>query len=352
MCSPKIMAAVKEREGLPSMSRRNFLKFTGGLAAGASVAAAPPVPLFAQGSTGEDDDAPHVVGADFAYDVRQLQHIDILDTRMAYVDEGSGRPLVFLHGNPTSSYLWRHIIPPLTGVARCLAPDLVGMGQSGPNPAGSYRFADHARYLDAWLEALSLTQDVTFVCHDWGSALTFHRARRYPEQIRALVYMEAIVRPLTWAEWPEAAREIFQAIRSPAGEEIILQKNVFVERILPASILRPLTEEEQAVYNAPFREPGEARRPTLTWPREIPIEGEPADVHAIVAEYAEFLARTSIPKLFINAEPGMILTGAQREFARTFANQREVTVPGLHFIQEDSPSEIAAAIAEFWAELD
>ena len=285
-------------------------------------------------------------------DDRHLQHLNILDTRIAYVDEGSGRPLVFLHGNPTSSYLWRHIIPPLTDSARCLAPDLVGMGASGPNPRGSYRFVDHVHYLDAWLDTLSLTEDITFVAHDWGSALAFHRACRYPEQIRALVYMEALVCPVTWQGWPEAARKIFQAMRSPAGEEIILQKNVFVERILPASIQRKLTAAEQAVYHAPYTEPGEARRPTLTWPREIPIEGEPADVHAIVDEYAQFLARSPIPKLFINAEPGMILTGPQREFARTFPNQREVTVPGLHFIQEDSSGEIAAAIAEFWAGLE
>ena len=184
-------------------------------------------------------------------DERQLQQIEILDTRIAYVDEGSGKPLVFLHGNPTSSYLWRHIIPPLTGEARCLAPDLVGMGASGGNPRGSYRFVDHARYLDAWLEALSLTEEVTFVAHDWGSALAFHRACRYPEQIRALIYMEALVCPVSWADWPEAARNIFQAMRSPAGEEIILEKNVFVERILPASIQRSLTAEELAVYRAP-----------------------------------------------------------------------------------------------------
>lgn len=284
-------------------------------------------------------------------DKRPQQRITVLDTELAYVDEGSGPPLVFLHGNPTSSYLWRNIIPPLAQQARCLAPDLVGMGASGRNPRGRYRFRDHARYLDAWLETLSLTQQVTFVAHDWGSALAFHRARRFPEQVRALIYMEALVCPVNWADWPEVARPIFQAMRSPAGEEIVLEKNVFVERILPASILRELTAEEMAVYRAPYREAGEARRPTLTWPREIPIEGEPTDVHAIVEAYAAFLARSPIPKLFINAEPGMILTGRPREFARSFPNQREVTVRGLHFIQEDSPAEIAAAIAEFWAGL-
>src|SRR5207248_3078386 len=210
-----------------------------------------------------------------------------------------------------SSYLWRNIIPPLQGVGRCLAPDLIGMGRSGKAPGGRYRFADHARYLDAWFEVLAL-RDVTLVVHDWGSALGFDWARRHPERVRALVYMEAIVRPMTWPEWPETARAIFQAMRSPAGEEIVLQKNVFVERILPASVLRGLSNEEMDKYREPFRQAGESRRPTLTWPREIPIDGEPADVAAIVSAYAEWLSTSPLPKLFINAEPGSILVGAQR----------------------------------------
>src|SRR5438128_5105722 len=234
---------------------------------------------------------------------------------MAYVEVGVGAPIVFLHGNPTSSYLWRNVIPLLQGAGRCLAPDLIGMGRSGKAAGGSYRFADHARYLDAWFEALAL-RDVTLVVHDWGSALGFDWARRHPDRVRALVYMEAIVRPVTWAEWPEAARKIFQAMRSPAGEEMVLQKNVFVERILPASVLRRLTEEEMAVYRRPYQEPGESRRPTLTWPREIPVGGEPADVVALVDGYAGWLGQSDIPKLFVNADPGTILTGAQREFCR------------------------------------
>jgi haloalkane dehalogenase len=269
-----------------------------------------------------------------------------LDTEIAYVDTGQGAPVVFLHGNPTSSYLWRNVITHVVPVARCLAPDLVGMGESGRAPAGSYRFADHARYLDAWFEALDL-RDATLVGHDWGSALGFHWARRHPDRVRGLVYMEAIVRPVTWAEWPEAARKVFQGMRSPGGEEMVLGKNVFVERILPASVLRPLGEPEMTRYRQPYVTPGESRRPTLSWPREIPIDGEPADVVAIVDAYAQWLAASPIPKLFVNAEPGSILVGAQREFCRTWPNQREVTVRGSHFIQEDSPAEIGRAVAEF-----
>jgi haloalkane dehalogenase len=286
-----------------------------------------------------------------AADPHPRRRVRVLDTEMAYVDTGAGSPVVFLHGNPTSSYLWRNVIPHVAPTHRCLAPDLVGMGESGKAPDGSYRFVDHARYLDAWLESLGLTRNVTLVVHDWGSALGFHWARRHPESVRALVYMEAIVRPVTWADWPEAARKVFQAMRSPGGEEMVLQKNVFVERILPASVLRGLTEAEMAVYRRPYAEPGESRRPTLTWPRQIPIEGEPADVVAIVEEYGRWLAGSPVPKLFVNAEPGSILTGAAREFCRTWPNQDEVTVRGSHFIQEDSPHEIGRAIAGFLARI-
>jgi haloalkane dehalogenase len=280
-------------------------------------------------------------------DSYRRRRIPVLDSEMAYVDTGTGDLVVFLHGNPTSSYLWRNVIPPVERVARCLAPDLIGMGDSGKATGGSYRFRDHARYLDAWFEALGLTRDLTLVVHDWGSALGFDLAERHRDSIRGLVYMEAIVQPLTWAQWPEKARQIFQAMRSPAGEELVLQKNIFVERILPLSVLRSLTEEEMAVYRRPYREPGESRRPTLTWPREIPIDGEPADVVATVAKYARWLAESDIPKLFINAEPGVILTGAQREFCRTWRNQDEITVAGSHFIQEDSPALIGESIAAF-----
>ncbi len=284
-----------------------------------------------------------------AKDPYQRKRTKVLDSDMAYVDTGSGDPVVFLHGNPTSSYLWRNVIPRVAQARRCLAPDLIGMGDSGKNPAGSYRFVDHARYLDAWFEALGLTRNVTLVVHDWGSALGFYWAHRHPERVKALAYMEAVVQPLRWATWPEAARQIFQALRSPAGEEMVLQKNTFVERILPASVLRKLSDEEMAVYRRPYLEAGESRRPTLTWPRQIPIDGEPADVTRIVDAYAAWLARSDIPKLFVNADPGAILTGQQREFCRSWPNQTEVTVRGNHFVQEDSPAEIAQAIVEFLA---
>jgi len=282
-----------------------------------------------------------------AADPYERRRIPVLDSDMAYIDTGEGEPVVFLHGNPTSSYLWRNIIPHLEGQRRCLAPDLVGMGSSGKLPRASYRFVDHVRYLDAWFDALALRGIVTLVLHDWGSALGFYWAQRHPDQIKGLVYMEALVRPVTWQEWPEQARSLFQAMRSTAGEQIILEKNVFVERILPASVMRHLSNEEMAVYRRPYLEPGESRRPTLTWPREIPIEGEPADVAQIVDGYAQWLAHSDVPKLFINADPGSILTGAQREFCRAFPHQEEVTVKGIHFVQEDSPAEIGAAIAGF-----
>ena len=281
-----------------------------------------------------------------AADWYERRRLRTLDSHLSYVEVGVGDPIVLLHGNPTSSYLWRNVIPRLDGAGRCLAPDLIGMGRSGKAPSGSYRLADHVRYLDAWFDALDLG-GVTLVVHDWGSALGFHWARRHPDRVKALVYMEAIVRPLTWAEWPEASRKLFQGLRSPAGEELILTKNVFVERILPGSVLRGLTSEEMDRYREPFRQPGESRRPTLSWPREIPLDGEPADVVALVDDYARWLAESPLPKLFVNASPGAILVGAQREFCRAWPNQQEVTVKGNHFLQEDSPAEIAQAIAKF-----
>ena len=274
------------------------------------------------------------------------------DVEMAYVEGGAGDPIVFLHGNPTSSYLWRNVIAPLAQVGRCIAPDLVGMGNSGPVPdadSGSYRFVGHRQYLDGFLEAMDLGDSVTLVVHDWGSALGFDWANRNRDRVKAMAYMEAIVQPVTWEDWPEAAVDIFQALRSDAGEEMVLKKNLFVEAILPASILRDLTDEEMARYRAPFIEPGESRRPTLTWPREIPIDGEPHDVAEIVSSYATWLSTSEVPKLFVNADPGSILVGKQREFCRTWPNQSEVTVAGRHFIQEDSPDEIAEAISS-WLE--
>ena len=284
-------------------------------------------------------------------DPHPRQRIKTRGVEISYVDTGQGDPIVFLHGNPTSSYLWRNIIPYTKPLGRCLAPDLMGMGDSGPSPNGEYRFADHSALLDKWFEDMSLNRNVTLVIHDWGSALGFHWAKRYPERVKGIVYMEAIVRPVSWEEWPDAARQVFQGFRSPAGEDMVLEKNVFVERVLPGSVLRQLTDKEMEVYRRPFLKTGESRRPTLTWPRDIPIDGEPADVVQLVSEYAEWLSRSPIPKLFINAEPGAILSGSQREFCRTWPNQKEVTVKGSHFIQEDSPTEIGQAISEWYGKL-
>ncbi len=281
-----------------------------------------------------------------AADAYERHRIALLETEISYVDTGAGEPVVFLHGNPTSSYLWRNVIPHVEGLGRCLAPDLVGMGDSGAAPDGSYRFVDHARYLDAWFEALGLT-NMTLVVHDWGSALGFYWAYRHPERVRGIAYMEAVVRPLTWEEWRDESRQIFQDLRSEAGEEMVLEKNLFIEGILPSAVLRDLTEEEMNVYRRPYLEPGESRRPTLTWPRELPINGEPEDVVSIVDDYSKWLAQSDVPKLFVNAEPGAILTGSQREFCRTWPNQEEVTVRGAHFVQEDSPHEIGEAVATF-----
>lgn len=274
----------------------------------------------------------------------------VLDHNMAYVEAGEGDPIVLLHGNPTSSYLWRGIIPHLTGLGRCIAPDLIGMGDSdkledsGPR---RYRLVEHRRYLDAFLEAVGVNDKVTFVVHDWGSALGFDWANRNRHAVKGLAYMEAIVQPLTWTQWPEAALQIFQGFRSINGESMILTHNLFIERVLPGSIKRKLTDEEMAEYRRPFLEPGEGRRPTLTWPREIPIEGKPEDVTTIVGNYAVWLRQSAIPKLFVNANPGAILVGEQREFCRTWPNQTEVTVPGIHFVQEDAPDEIGQAIADW-----
>lgn len=284
-------------------------------------------------------------------DPHPRRRVAVHDSEMAYAEVGSGAPIVFLHGNPTSSYLWRNVIPHLADLGRCLAPDLIGMGASGKAAGGAYGFDDHARYLDAWFDAVAADGKVVLVGHDWGGALAFHWSRRNPDRVAGIAYMETIVAPLSWDDWPQPARGIFQAMRSAAGEELVLAKNVFVERILPASVLRGLTDAEMAHYRAPFAEPGESRRPTLSWPRQIPIDGEPAEMVATVEAYAEWLSASPLPKLFVNADPGSILVGRQRQACRAWPNQREVTVAGLHFIQEDSPAEIGQAIADFVEEI-
>ena len=269
--------------------------------------------------------------------------------QMAYHDSGSGDPVVFLHGNPTSSYLWRNIVPHVRPHARIVVPDLIGQGDSdklddtGPD---SYRFVEHREYLDGLLDQLDLGDNITFVIHDWGSALGFDWANRHRDRVAGLCYMEAIVRPMSWAEWPEAAAGIFQGFRSSAGEEMVITKNLFVEAVLPGSIQRKLSDEEMNEYRRPFVEP-KHRRPTLTWPRQIPIEGEPADVTQIVTDYGEWLSGSDVPKLLVNADPGAILNGQQLEYCRTWPNQTEVTVAGNHFCQEDSPDEIGQAIADW-----
>jgi haloalkane dehalogenase len=277
--------------------------------------------------------------------------IDVNGKRMAYVEMGDGDPIVFQHGNPTSSYLWRNVMPYLADRGRCIAVDLIGMGDSdkldNPGP-DSYRYVEHRKYLfEAW-EKLGVADRVTLVIHDWGSALGFDWACQHPDKVKGIAYMEGIVQPVTWREWPEAVRGIFQGFRSPAGETMVLEKNVFVERVLPASVLRGLTDAEMAVYRRPYRNAGEDRRPTLTWPRQIPLEGDPEDVDDVVRRYADWLTGCDIPKLFVNASPGAILVGAQRDFCRTWKNQSEVTVAGSHFIQEDSPDEIGQAIAAWY----
>jgi len=295
----------------------------------------------------------NIISAAFPYQKKRRR---VLGSEMAYVEVGEGDPIVLLHGNPTSSYLWRNVLPHLQPRGRCIAPDLIGMGDSDKLPdsgPGSYRFVEHRRYLDALLEALDVHERVTLVIHDWGSALGFDWANRHREAVKGIAYMEAIVGPQYWDHWDKfGMRPALQALRSEAGEAMVLQDNYFIEQILPKAILRTLSAEEMAEYRRPFAEPGEGRRPTLTWPRQIPIEGEPADVAAIAAAYADWLATSSVPKLFVKAEPGGILAdGAVLDSARRFPAQTEVTVAGVHFLQEDSPDEIGRAIAGWMLKL-
>ncbi|RVU34156.1 haloalkane dehalogenase [Hwanghaeella grinnelliae] len=273
--------------------------------------------------------------------------VEVKGKRMAYVEMGEGDPIVFLHGNPTSSYLWRNIMPELTGHGRCIAPDLIGMGDSDklePSGPDRYRFVEHRDYLDGFLDAVGATGNVILVVHDWGSALGFDWANRNRGRVQGIAYMEGIVRPIAWDEFNQDARPVFEGFRSDKGEAMVLEKNIFVERVLPGSILRGLTDAEMAVYRRPFETPGEDRRPTLTWPRQIPLDGMPEDVTAIVADYATWMAGNDVPKLFVDADPGAILIGPQREFCRGWKNQTAVTVKGSHFIQEDSPGDIAGAL--------
>jgi haloalkane dehalogenase len=282
-------------------------------------------------------------------DISYRKYIPVHDTYMAYVDVGTGDPIVFLHGNPTPSYLWRNIIPYLLPFGRCLAPDYVGMGNSGAAPDGGYRLVDHQRYLDAWFDALGINNNVILVAHDFGSVLGFSWAQRHPDRVKAIVYMEGIVRPFrSWDEWPDATRAFFQAQRSPAGEDLILQKNLFIEYLPP---LRNIPADAIEVYRRHYRNPGPSRQPMLSWTRELPIAGEPEDVVAIVDSYARWLSTSTVPKLFIDAEPGGFLIGAQREFCRAWPNQQIVTVKGAHFLQEEAPDAVGEATARFVAKV-
>lgn len=277
----------------------------------------------------------------------------VFGRRMAYIEEGQGDPIVFLHGNPTSSYLWRNILPLLRGRGRLIAPDLIGMGDSeklAPGGPERYLYAEHRRYLFALLEALDVHERVTLVIHDWGSALGFDWAQQHPAALKGIAFMEAIVAPMpSWNNFPASIRQVFQAFRSPAGEKLVLEDNTFVDKILPGAILRNLGDEEMAEYRRPFLKPGEDRRPTLSWPRQLPIEGQPPEVVDIASGYAAWLGCSTVPKLFINADPGAIVTGELRELVRSWPNLTEVTVKGVHFIQEDSPQEIGQAISQ-WLE--
>lgn len=282
-------------------------------------------------------------------DLSYRKRVKVMGTTMAYVDVGEGDPIVFLHGNPTPSYLWRNIIPYLLPLGRCLAPDYVGMGNSGPAPDGRYRFFDHQRYLDAWFDAVGIDRNVILVVHDFGSALGFSWAQRHPDRVKALVYMEAIVRPFrSWDEWPDATRAFFQRQRTPEGEELILEKNLFIEYLLP---LRNISSEAIEVYRRHYRNPGPSRVPILAWTRDLPIAGEPADFVAVVESYAKWLSTSPIPKLFIDADPGGFLIGAQREFCRAWPNQQIVTVKGAHFLQEEVPDAVGEATARFVAKV-
>ncbi len=316
-----------------SISRRTFSKLAlGALVPNVFAACAQPI-----ASTAEPE------GPDYL----PRRRVKVLDTEISYIDVGEGDPVIFLHGNPTWSYQWRNIIPYLSTHRRCLAPDFVGMGWSGKSPTKAYRFVDQARYLDAWFDGLALMRNVTLVGHDWGGPTAFYRARRYPEQIKAIAYFEAIVLPRRWQDYAGGRDNRFRRLRSSEGERLVLDENFFVEVVLPGGMMRKMSEEEMEAYRAPYRD-RDRRLPTLVWPRELPIEGEPADVVAIVQENADWLTKTSnLPKLFINGDPGGGASGRVREFCRSLPNQREVTVKGLHHLQEDSPKEIGEALREF-----
>jgi haloalkane dehalogenase len=272
---------------------------------------------------------------------------DVLDTTMHHTETGAGAPVVLLHGNPTSSHAWRNVIPRLGPGVRALAPDLVGMGRSG-KPDIAYRFADHARYLDAWFDALGL-DEVVLVGHDWGGALAFDRAARHPDRVRGLAVMETIVRPLTWDDFPNAARPRYEALRGPAGDVKVLEENFFIEKALHATVRSGLAAEDHAVYAAPYPTP-ESRRPLLAWPREMPIEGEPADLVARIEAYDAWLATSpEVPKLlltFDGSENTLMIGPDMARWCADHITGLEIVGcgPAAHIVQEDQPEAIGDAI--------
>ncbi len=274
------------------------------------------------------------------------KRVAVLDSEISYLDVGAGDPVVFFHGNGTFSYVWRNIIPYVEPLGRCIAPDLMGCGHSGDIPGGSYRIVDHLRYIDAWFEALDLGNSINLVLHDWGGPIGFDWAYRHKKQIKSITYMETLVQPLDWDDWPEIRVDIFKSFRSPMGEDMVLRDNLFLETI-ETRMVRNLTEKEMEAYRERYAEPGESRRPTLTFARECPIGGEPTDVIEMINRCGKWLSTSDVPKLFINAYPGSILTGRQREFCRSWPNQQERMVIGIHYIQEDSPHLIGEGIADF-----
>ncbi|MGJ8689758.1 MAG: haloalkane dehalogenase [Gammaproteobacteria bacterium] len=270
---------------------------------------------------------------------------------MAYYEGGTGDPIVFLHGNPTSSYLWRNIIPHVQHLGRCIAPDLIGMGDSDalPNSAdGVYKFSTHLDYVFEMLDAIGVSERVTLVIHDWGSGIGLSYAQKFPERIRGIAYMEAILNPSSLPAIPEPDSGIFNVFRSERGEEAVLQNNVFIEQILIGGLGYYLTEEDKNEYRRPYLEAGESRRPTLEWPRELPRGGNPADTVALVTSYTDWFAASDIPKLFIRVNPGALITpGPLLDYIRSFKNQKEVTVFGSHYVQEVSPDAIGRALSEW-----
>lgn len=275
--------------------------------------------------------------------------VPVLDSHMAYTETGSGPvPVVFLHGNPTSSYLWRNVIPHVAGAARCLAPDLIGMGASG-RPDIAYRFTDHVRYLDAWFDALGLG-DVVIVGHDWGGALGMDWAARHPGRAKGIAVIETFLRPLRWTDYPPQGEQVFRSYRSQEGERLILEENRFIEFNLPRGVVTGLALADHDVYRATYPDPA-SRKPILAWPREIPIDGEPADVTARVEAYGRWMSSSpEVPKLIMTVDsgPGSAPAETVTWAAETFASVEVESVgKGGHHAPEDQPDAIGTAVARW-----